>query len=448
MALDFPTNPADGQVFDAYVWSAAKGVWQSREEQAAVTVISPTAPTSATNGDLWFNSNTGILFAYYDDGSTAQWVEVVNSGILDVSGKANLTGGNTFSGTQTFNTPISVSSGGTGSSTVIGAQTSLQISTSPNYIINGAFDVWQRGTSFTTLTGYGPDRWRPTINATGTNLSVSRVAGPTGALQYGARFLQAAAASSIVEYAARQFIETQHLAPIGGKQATLSFWYRSNRTGLHAARVTSATRATGGTDQSITFNVTSANTWTKYSLTFSSFAGVTAWTAADNDWGGFVDIGFRVGSSIGDFASLSTNDYFEIAGVQLEAGSVATEFKRNSGSLQGEIAACQRYFYRNSSTVQYTPLAFGYQITTTEVFAHVQLPVRMRIKPAVTASSMEWSDNALFQIGFSSLVVNNASNTDIVRLNATIPANGAQFRPGTFRTSAASLGYLEYNAEL
>ena len=118
MALDFPSNPVDGEIFDAYIWNASKGVWQAVEEQAAVTVASPTAPTSATVGDLWFNTTKGLIFVYYDDGSSAQWVEVVSSNIIDISGKANLSGGNTFNGTQTFNTPIAVSSGGTGTNTL------------------------------------------------------------------------------------------------------------------------------------------------------------------------------------------------------------------------------------------------------------------------------------------------------------------------------------------
>jgi hypothetical protein len=89
MALDFPANPTDGEVFDAYIWNAAKGVWQGIEESAAVTITSPVAPTTGTPGDLWFNSSTGILFTYYSDGSSAQWVEVVSSSFLDISGKAD-----------------------------------------------------------------------------------------------------------------------------------------------------------------------------------------------------------------------------------------------------------------------------------------------------------------------------------------------------------------------
>lgn len=92
MALDFPANPTDGQAYGSYVFDGTAGVWKSREESAAVTVVSPTAPLSANPGDLWLNSNNNILFAYYSDDTSSQWVEVVTSNMLDISGKANLSG--------------------------------------------------------------------------------------------------------------------------------------------------------------------------------------------------------------------------------------------------------------------------------------------------------------------------------------------------------------------
>lgn len=81
MALDFPSNPVDGEAFGSYVWVASKGVWQSREESAAVAITSPTAPTEAKNGDIWYNTNRGVTYVYYDDGSSSQWVESVTSGL-------------------------------------------------------------------------------------------------------------------------------------------------------------------------------------------------------------------------------------------------------------------------------------------------------------------------------------------------------------------------------
>ena len=120
MALDFPSNPVDGEVFGSYVWSTSKGVWQSREESATVAITSPTAPLSANNGDLWYDTNRGVTYVYYNDGSSSQWVEVVTSGTPELSTKANLSGGNTFSGTQVLTTPLGVPSGGTGANSLTG----------------------------------------------------------------------------------------------------------------------------------------------------------------------------------------------------------------------------------------------------------------------------------------------------------------------------------------
>jgi hypothetical protein len=91
MALDFPANPVDGQIYNSYIYNGSVGAWKAREESAAVTITSPIAPATANPGDLWFNSSIGILFAYYSDGSSEQWVEVVSSGILDISSKADKT---------------------------------------------------------------------------------------------------------------------------------------------------------------------------------------------------------------------------------------------------------------------------------------------------------------------------------------------------------------------
>jgi hypothetical protein len=79
MALDFPANPVDGEAFASYVWNESVGVWQGREESATVAVMSPTAPVSANNGDIWFNTSLGLAYVYYDDGTSGQWVQLIAS---------------------------------------------------------------------------------------------------------------------------------------------------------------------------------------------------------------------------------------------------------------------------------------------------------------------------------------------------------------------------------
>lgn len=78
MALDFPSNPVDGQIFASYTWNGAKQVWQGTEESATVAVMSPTAPLSPNSGDIWFNTNIGIAYVYYNDGNSGQWVQLIS----------------------------------------------------------------------------------------------------------------------------------------------------------------------------------------------------------------------------------------------------------------------------------------------------------------------------------------------------------------------------------
>jgi hypothetical protein len=116
MSLDFPANPTDGEVFGSYVWSASKGVWQSREESAAPAVVSPVPPTTPTPGDIWVDSSDGISYVYYDDGSSGQWIEMISSGVVSLASKADIDSP-TFSGTVSLPSTTSI---GNVSSTELG----------------------------------------------------------------------------------------------------------------------------------------------------------------------------------------------------------------------------------------------------------------------------------------------------------------------------------------
>lgn len=75
-ALDFPSSPTNGQVFGQYTYDSTKGAWRVTSNSAMAVVPSATPPTSPVAGNLWLNTNDGVLFVYYDDGNSAQWVEV------------------------------------------------------------------------------------------------------------------------------------------------------------------------------------------------------------------------------------------------------------------------------------------------------------------------------------------------------------------------------------
>jgi hypothetical protein len=112
MPLDFPANPVNGQQYGSYVYNATTGAWQSREDSRTVAVLSSTAPSSANPGDIWVNTNDGISFVYYNDGTSSQWIELLPSGVPLLNTKADLSGA-TFTGNVTAPRFISTQSTGT-----------------------------------------------------------------------------------------------------------------------------------------------------------------------------------------------------------------------------------------------------------------------------------------------------------------------------------------------
>lgn len=299
MALEFPSNPTNGQVFDDYFWDASIGAWRG------------------------------------------------------IGSPNNL-------------------------ATQLGAVVARQYN--PNVIINGAMDIWQRGTSFTAIGTniYSADRWKQTTTTLNGNITRDTIV-PSSQFNYSLKAVPASNGTPLNEWAIRQMLEQQNINHFAGQVVTLSFWYRSTKTS-HKARI-SCINSTGGTDITQSFTV-AANTWTKISLPFNSFAAVTAWTGANNAEAGFVDIGFA------DSTALTTSDNFYVTGVQLEVGQTSTPFRRNANSIQAELNACLRYYSCSlvGTAGGPTPLHVSDGGLKT---AAVKFPVEMRVAPtfAITSSA-------------------------------------------------------------
>ena len=79
-ALDFPASPTNGQVFtssgSSWTYDSTKVAWRSSPYEPGAAITSATAPTTPQNGDIWFNTNDGTLYTYYNDGTSSQWVEL------------------------------------------------------------------------------------------------------------------------------------------------------------------------------------------------------------------------------------------------------------------------------------------------------------------------------------------------------------------------------------
>ena len=287
----------------------------------------------------------------------------------DNSGNINIQSGGS--------TVMSVTSSGvavTGSFSQNGAVYSTQ-PTFRNRIINGDMRIDQRnaGASVTPTTDgtYTLDRWTTRISAA-SKFSVQKNAGavtpPAGFINYlGVTSLAATSVGSTDYYAVSQFIEGLNTADLGfgtanAQTVTLSFWVRSSLTGTFGGYISNSS---GGRIYPFSYTISSANTWEKKSITI---AGDTAGT-----WLTTSGIGIRVQFNLG-FGSTyqgaanawnSSNIFqptgatsvvgtsgatFYLTGVQLEAGSTATEFEHRPYDM--ELARCQRYYEKSYNISQ------------------------------------------------------------------------------------------------
>lgn len=138
----------------------------------------------------------------------------------------------------------------------------------------------------------------------------------------------------------------------------------------------------------------------------------------------------------------------DIWGVQLEAGSTATPFKRNAPSIQAELAACQRYYWRNTPGGVYSAHGNGNAISTTQAQITVQPPVTMRVSPtSVEYGNLMVSDNWNAGSALTGLAVNYAG-TNAINMIATVASGLTQYRPYTLANANNAAGYFALSAEL
>lgn len=242
MAIDFPASPTPGQVFQGYYWDNDKQAWRSETPSVGAVVTSTITPTGAKNGDLWYNTNDGTLYVYFDNGITAYWTEVKANSALTTTlgtrltavetGKANLSGGNTFSGNQSLSSGYITASNQPRFKAILGSdQTSYSTSA-------GAFTVAFNNVLFNVGNGYNSSTGNFTAPVSGYYLvSASFMSSASqsgfmvietaynGAIVYGAKCLASSAsassteggvsASSVMYLAANDYIQLRGYKSVG-----------------------------------------------------------------------------------------------------------------------------------------------------------------------------------------------------------------------------------------
>jgi len=318
-----------------------------------------------------------------------------------------------------------------------------------NKILNGDMVIAQRGISKTVTAGatsdYVLDRWNYINDGTPT-YTVSQQAFTPGAApvagyegKYFLRWNQTSAGSGASYGVIRQRIED--VQTFAGQTVTLSFWAKAASAFTLGAPTLNQNFGSGGSSQVTTIfggGASLTTSWQRFTLTVAlpPISGKTVGT------GSYLELGY--------YMPINTTFTFDIWGVQLEAGSVATPFTTATGTLQGELNACQRYYWRSTAAGSaYT--RFGNctnAASTTSVPIFFTNPVPMRTVP--TALEYGGSLQAYDQVGgtnISSLGL-GTSSPYITVVNATVASGLTQYRGYFLLANNDTTAYVGATAEL
>ena len=325
-----------------------------------------------------------------------------------------------------------------------------------NKFINGDFNINQRAFTSTTTAGvYTFDRWlmsssggTVTCSAETFTLGTAPVAGYE-AKSY-VRLVSASQSASSNFASILQKIES--VRSFAGQTATISFWAKAS-TGTPKIGVAAAQNfGTGGSPSSEVVtsagSVTISTSWTRYSLTVAipSISGKTLGTASDNL---YIQFFTSLGTDYPSYGNIGLqNVTIDMWGFQIESGSVATAFQTATGTLAGELAACQRYYLR-CATGNTVPICFGAYLSATLYEGSIFFPVEMRTTPNIDQlTGTNYYITSVVNDTMNSLTIDLASSKFAVVYNNTQAAGTTSYGMSTFLQTNNASAYLGFSAEL
>lgn len=348
--------------------------------------------------------------------------------------------------------------------------------TNRNLIINGAMQVAQRGTSVSSITTSGyrtADRWHHTNNGLGTWTQSVETDAPTGSgfnrsLKMLCTTANASPSASLLAIV-NQPLEGQDLQRIrkgsaDAFQLSMSFWVKANVTGTYVVELFDIDNSRA---VSASYSVTASATWERKVITLP--ADTTG--ALDNDNAGSLTANFWLGAGTnwtsGTLATTwgttsanravgqtnlaaATNNYWQITGVQLETGPIATPFEFET--YETTLRKCQRYYQRIVPGAAGRYFGHGQSYSTTQTEVVIPYKTVMRTNPTALEQNGTGADYRVGTAGGSSTALSavpsfvHASDNAITIL-ATV-ASGQVAGNATPVMAWTATAYLGWSAEL
>ena len=338
-----------------------------------------------------------------------------------------------------------------------------------NIIINGDMSIAQRGTSASGLTGGAyntADRFYLNMGTAGTWTNTISTDVPTGqgfAKSFKLDCTTANASLSAGSYmTVQQRFEGQNLQYLkkgtaNAESLTLSFWVKSNKTGTYIAYLRDGDN---NRDISKSYTIDSANTWEKKTLTFAGDTTGTLdndnnlsfyvyfWLSAGTDYtSGTLATSWQsstaTNNAVGqvNLADSTSNEWY-ITGVQLEAGTTASDFEFLPYDVN--LDRCERYYQVYTGTSTSSAVSAGIAWNTTNTSNHI-LAFRnmMRTTPTLIQSSLDLRDPV--SADYSATISISGGSSDSIQLGSSGSSGLVARRMYWIATNG---GYLHFDGEL
>jgi hypothetical protein len=334
-----------------------------------------------------------------------------------------------------------------------------------NIIINGDMSIAQRSTSETGQTSSGyicVDRFQHGINNQGTWTISQSTDVPTG--QGFATSMKMDCTTADASPAADDYIwfeqrieglaNLQHLkkGTSNAESVTVSFWVNATKTGTNVLEFLDKDN-TRHICQTYTINL--SNTWEKKTITFDpdttgtfnfdngESASLLFWIGAGTDytsggldttWGTFSGrAAHRAGGQVNHADSTSNNFY--LTGIQMEAGTTASDFEFLPVDVN--LNRCERYYQFIGGTDEGS-FAVGISSSITQACVQINFKTTMRTSPSVAISgTLLITDNTSYALAVSALT-SSSFNNNSGRIFVTHTGNSTQYRPAFLNPSSTT----------
>lgn len=386
------------------------------------------APTFTTR-----SAGTKIVLFPQTTGSTVDYALGIESGGYlwsSCPGPVSTAGFKWYGGTT-----LAATLTGVGDFTAVGTVSGSSATGFRNKIINGDFQIWQGGTSFTNptsnATAYCADQWQ--FYRLGFEPGITATQQQTQTASKGIRIQRTAGDTSLRQLFLGSVHESIDVVKMAGKTVTLQFKVKCGANFSAAGSLMSTVIVYGlGTDGTLATGFTSSTSLTSQTNTLSTTLTQLNFT-------------FTLPSNASQFGvwinytptgTAGANDWFEITDVQLEEGSVATPFERRPYGL--ELSLCQRYYYRAYNFAGFATTSTSCQIT----LAYPSMRTAPTINAPVQNNIIDGSAN-FNQSAASFSVISSSLIGAVVQLNNYTGLTA--FRPVIANNST---GYIEFSARL